>query len=300
MATPSPHDPFSAFAVGRRPGAAPAEMVQYLGPGLTDHRGLIDLPALTVLFDDIGGLPFFAAGPGSAIQARLSMSMNSRPGIDEILRATAELVMNDDGFGVTTVRISGDGGRAVCVGEAHNVRVDRDLVTGDDGVEIGEPTRPESVAVARAVVDPNRSGRDIVGELVADGAGLGPFARLLGGAVEFDGEGDVLFSAAADPWTANLMGTMHGGVIAAIAAQGLSLAAQAAAPAGADYQLTAFTIAFLRSPAVDGRRLTARTRPVRVGRRLGVFDADLYDGDRLLAHAVADARYLTSPNGSSG
>ena len=76
----------------------------------------------------------------------------------------------------------------------------------------------------------------------------------------------------------------------AVVAQGLSFAAQAAAP-GAGYQLIDFTVAFLRSPAVDGRTVQVHTRPVKVGRRLGVFAADLYDGDVLLASGTADARF---------
>lgn len=292
MTPTRPADPFSAFAVGRRPDSALAEMVQYLGTGLTDHRGLIDLPALAVLFDDIGGLPFFFAGTGASVQARISMSMIERPGVDEVLEATAELVMNAGGLGATAITVTGDQGRSLCFGSARNVRVGREPVTGGDPSAvkaIPEPTAPRAVTVPPPPAA-GRSGREIVDAIVQAWETIGPLGQLLGGSVEFDEDDNVLFTSTTAPWMANFMGTMHGGVIGAVVAQGLSFAAQAAAP-GPDYQLIDFTVAFLRSPVVDGRRVLVRTRPVKVGRRLGVFAADLYDGDVLLASGSADVRF---------
>ncbi|GAA3952073.1 PaaI family thioesterase [Gordonia caeni] len=289
MTTQAPTDPFSAFGVGRRPDSALAEMIQHLGPGLTDHRGLIDLPALAVLFDDIGGLPFYFAGQGSSVQARLSMSMSDRPAVDEVLEATAELVMDSGGFGATAVRITGDQGRPLCFGSARNVRVGREVVSDGDHTAIPEPTAPRGTAPPTPP-SPGKSGREIVHAIAQAWETIGPLGQLLGGSVDFDEEDRVLFSSTTAPWMGNIMGTMHGGVIGAAVAQGLSLAAQAAAP-GAGYQLIDFTVAFLRSPAVDGRTVQVHTRPIKVGRRLGVFAADLYDGDVLLASATADARF---------
>lgn len=289
MTSQPPTDPFSAFGVGRRPDSALAEMVQHLGPGLTDHRGLIDLPALTVLFDDIGGVPFFFAEEGSSVQARLSMSMSDRPAVDEVLEAAAELVMNSGDFGATAVTVTGDRGRPLCFGSARNVRVGRELVSGGDHTAIPEPTAPTGAGLP-APLRPGKSGREIVHAIAEAWEPVGPLGRLLGGSVDFDEQGRVLFSSTTAPWMGNIMGTMHGGVIGAVVAQGLSFAAQAAAP-GAGYQLIDFTVAFLRSPAVDGRTVQVHTRPVKVGRRLGVFAADLYDGDVLLASGTADARF---------
>lgn len=290
MTQPTDNDPFTSFGIGRRAGSGRTEMVQALGPGVTDHRGLIDLPALAVLFDDIGGLSFFYSGSGSTVQARLSMSMLDRPTVDEVLDGTSEVSMRREPYGVSTVRITGRDGRLLCTGVARSVRVGRDLVVDGDAADLAEPVAPPAAAPL-PTADLARSGREIVADLVDGRAPLGELGRLLGGSVSVDDDGNVCFASVTEPWMGNIMGTMHGGVIAAVVAQALSLAGQAAAPAGVDYQLVDFSIAFLRSPAVDGRTLQVRTRAVKVGRRLGVFTAELYDGDVLLATAGGDVLF---------
>ncbi|MFZ2511825.1 MAG: PaaI family thioesterase [Gordonia sp. (in: high G+C Gram-positive bacteria)] len=287
MTIPRP-DLFSSFGVGRRPGSELADMAGWLGPGLTDHRGLIEMPALTVLFDDIGGLPFFFAEEGSSVQSRLSMSMLARPEITEELDATAELVLSDAAYGATAVRISGAGGRPLCFGSARNVRVGRELVVDGDHLQIPASTAPGGEL---CTVDPNQPGREVVESLAHAWTSLGPLGELLGGAVSFARDGTVQFSSTTAEWMANIMGSMHGGVIAAIVAQGLSYAAQATTPAGVGYQLIEFSVAFHRSPIVDGRTIVVHTRPIKVGRRLGVFAAELYDGANLLASGTADVRF---------
>ncbi len=281
-------DPFDAFGVGRLPGSALAEMTQRLGAGLADHRGLIDLPVLAVLFDDLGGLPFFVAEPGSSMQSRLSMSMVERPAVDEELTATAELAMAAGDYGATSVQIRGAGGRLLMIGTARNVRVGRALVVQGDHSALPEPVAP--VAPLPAPLDPARTGAQVVAAIAAGEIAAGPLAELLGAAVVV-GAGGVELHAVTAPWMGNIMGTMHGGVIGAIVAQGLSYAAQAATPAGVGYQVVEYSVAFLRSPQVDGRTVIVRTEPIKVGRRLGVFAAKLYDGDTLLAHATADVRF---------
>ena len=53
--------------------------------------------------------------------------------------------------------------------------------------------------------------------------------------------------------------------------------------AGVGYQLVEFTVAFLRSPAVDGRSVTATAIPVKIGRRLSTVDVELHDADGILS-----------------
>lgn len=290
MTSLTENDPFTSFGIGRRAGAPLADMVQALGPGVTDHRGLIDLPALTVLFDDIGGLSFFYSGTGSTVQARLTMSMMDRPTVDEVLDGASEVAMAQGPYGVSTVRITGDEGRLLCTGIARSVRVGREIVVDGDAAELPEPVAP-AAAGALPTTDLQRTGREIVADIVDGTAPIGELGRLLGGTVSFDDDGEVRFDCVTAPWMGNVMGTMHGGVIAAVVAQGLSFAGQAAAPAGVEYQLVDFSVAFLRSPAVDGRTLQVRTKTTKVGRRLGIFTAELYDGDVLLATAHGDVRF---------
>lgn len=286
----NPADPFIAFAVGRDDGAQGAVMHQALGTDVTDHRGLVELPALAVLFDDLGGYPFYFEDPSaSSLQARLTMSMLDRPSVDERLQATADLRMSTPGYGTTSVEITGDSGRVLCSGLARNVRVGR-AVTGDTGLNLVSPTAPNSVA---AVTGPpvDHTGRDVI-DAIRAGAPIGPIAQMLGGSITAADDDGLIYTTETAAWMGNIMGTMHGGVIGAVVAQGCSFGAQLYTGPGQKYQLVDFTIAFLRSPAVDGRRIHTRVTPVKLGRRISVFDAELRDDDgTLLAHATADARF---------
>lgn len=105
----TPTDAFHAFAVGREDDSPMVQMTQALGTRMTDHRGLIDLPALAVLFDDLGGYPFWVADQSATtMQARLSMSMLDRPDVTERLTAVADLRLHNKLYGSTTVDITGD------------------------------------------------------------------------------------------------------------------------------------------------------------------------------------------------
>ncbi|MFT3716920.1 MAG: PaaI family thioesterase [Gordonia sp. (in: high G+C Gram-positive bacteria)] len=297
--SPSPLDLFTAFGVGRRPGSELAEFAQDLGPGLTDHRGLIEMPVLAMLFDDIGGVPFFfGLGPGSdgnpprppaampSMQSRISMSMLDRLSVDDRLDAVGRVRIDSADYGVTDVEVRSAAG-LVCTGTARNMRVGRDVVEVGDHLQVPEPVAPSAPAVAAP--DPGSSGGEIIAGLAAGDLPRGPFADLLGVRVAVDGDA-VVTEAAAAPWTANIMGTMHGGVIGALVGQGLSYGAQAHTAPGQDYLISEYSVSFLRSPAVDGRPVTVRVQPIKLGRRLSVLQAFLYDGETVLAHAVADVR----------
>lgn len=286
MTTPAPTDPFAAFAVGRRPESALAEMVQRLGPGLTDHRGLIDLPALAVLFDDIGGLPFFVAEPGPSMQSRVSMSMLDRPTVDDELDARASVRLASGMYGVTDVEIAGPGG-LVCTGTARNVRVGRELVVDGDHMAIPFPAAPGAASVPAPAAE--LSGAEIVDRIAHGDLPIGAVGELLNTSLNVQDSGITVRCTTA-PWMGNIMGTMHGGVIAAVTAQAMSLAAQSLTSPGQDYLLSEFSAAFLRSPAVDGRTVHVVVEPIKVGRRLSFLQARMHDGETLLAHAVADAR----------
>lgn len=252
-------DPFTAFAIDREAGHPPQAMTQLLGTGVTDHRGLIELPALAVLFDDLGGMPFYFAEPEtSSMQARLSMSMLHRPDVDDRLRATAELAISDPGYGSTTVQITRADGSVVCVGTARNVRVGRPVAEGSNDLTLPEPMAPNSQP-AVAAPDPALSGAEVVQRLIDGSLPVGPITELLGGRVSHSNDdGSVVVDFTSDPWMANLMGTMHGGVIAAMLAQGCSFGAQRNVRAGGGYQLIDFTCEFHRSPSSTAARSGSR------------------------------------------
>ena len=81
VVTYQPVNAFDAFCDPGRLLEPPLVMTQPMGARFADHRGLIEMPALMVLFDDLGGIPFsFADRSSSSLQARLSVSVGPRPG----------------------------------------------------------------------------------------------------------------------------------------------------------------------------------------------------------------------------
>lgn len=297
----SSNDPVSAFGIGNvaivGPSTVSAE--QQLSARFADHRGRIDLPALAVLLDHVGGLPYFTFGASGSpcVQGRLAISMQGHVDIAERLTGTAELLMHDNGFGSTRVDIATTAGYLCCSGTARNVAVGRafdDNPADQRGVgappEVGSDRTP-----LPAPIEAGLDGRTIV-EQIADGSrAIGPLADLLNGRVDIVdhplGAG-VRFVARTEPWMGNVFGTMHGGVIAAMVAQACSLAGQAGASAGHDYQVGDLAISFLRSPAVHGGEVVVDVEPVKVGRRIGSFDATMraHDG-MVLSRAAADVLY---------
>ncbi|WGJ84754.1 hotdog fold domain-containing protein [Gordonia sp. SMJS1] len=132
-----PHDPLSAFHLGDiSVSESGVRASQRLCPRFADHRGVIELPALAVLFDHCGGIPFHRIhdDPAAAtLQARLTMSTHGRAEVGDLVAARAEVVMHDDAWGSTSVEIRTGTGDLCCVGTARNVRV---------GVPRPAPPRP--------------------------------------------------------------------------------------------------------------------------------------------------------------
>ena len=276
-------DPLSAFGLGDlvRDGAAGTSVGQ-LSPRLADHRGLIDLPALAVLFDHIGGFPFSRAQAGaSTLQSRLAMSLLADVAVTERLAGRADIQIDDGSYGVTSVDLRTAGGDLVMTGTARSVRVgrgksdvDMDAILAPDGPDDGYLPDP---------IDPALSGREIVDAIAAGTLDPGPIVRLLDGRLE---EGWFVVRTAA--WMGNHFGTMHGGLIAAIVAQGISLTAQTHTAPGVGYQVTDVSVGFYRSPELGGE-VVVDVEPVKVGRRIGSFDATLRTRDGLLlSKASAD------------
>ncbi|GAB91427.1 PaaI family thioesterase [Gordonia rhizosphera] len=297
MTVSIPHDPVTAFGIGNVSAAAPGVVTaeQQLGPRFADHRGRIDLPALAVLFDHLGGLPFFSSGvTGSpCVQARLSMAMQGHVDVADRVTGTAELLMHDVGFGTTRIDITTSTGHLCSSGTARNAAVARSYDEHPaEARGVGVP--PEVVVGVELppAIAPGLAGRDIVEQIATGVRPAGPITEMLNGSVEVVESGagvGVRFTVQTDAWMANIFGTMHGGVIAAIAGQACSFAGQANAQAGRDYQVGDLAISFLRSPAVHGAEVIVDVTPVKVGRRIASFEATMHAHDgMLLSRASAD------------
>lgn len=171
--THSPTDAFEAFAIRVVADSAPIAMTQSLGTRILDHRGLVDLPALLVLVDDLGGVPFALADrSSSSLQARLTMSMGARPDRGDVLRGDSELEMFDDALGSTTVRVVRDD-EVVVRGQARSVRVGRTVI-GESGVVVGEPLPAPDEAEPPPTIDPTLSGAAVIASIADGTLRIGP------------------------------------------------------------------------------------------------------------------------------
>lgn len=292
----TPPDPIIAFGIAdvaeARPGVIVAD--QYVSAGLADHRGRIDMAALAVLFDHLGGLPFFRYGPDGApcVQARLAISAQGAVPIGDKVTGTAELLMHDSEFATTRVDVRTSDGRLCCTGTARSVAVGRSATRPPSPGLIGPGELPAVDLPASLPED--LDGRAIVDGLAAGSLAAGPLTELLGGRIEVVehplGVG-LRYIVRTQPWMANFFGTMHGGVITAITAQACAVAG-AANSGRADHGLGDLAIAFLRSPAVQGDEVIVDVEPVKVGRRIGSFRATMRDADgTVLSSSAADTYY---------
>ncbi|HSD49411.1 MAG TPA: PaaI family thioesterase [Actinomycetota bacterium] len=112
------------------------------------------------------------------------------------------------------------------------------------------------------------------------------FHRAFGMTLEHVAEGAVDVALEAAPQHLNLMGTVHGGVLATLADTATGLAYRTVLEPGTTFTTIQLQITYL-APGRAGL-VVARGRVVKRGRRTGYAEADVVDGeDRLLARATA-------------
>ncbi|WP_233425386.1 PaaI family thioesterase [Gordonia otitidis] len=121
----------------------------------------------------------------------------------------------------------------------------------------------------------------------------GPLAELLNARIDPAGPSTGLrLVVDTQAWMGNMFGTMHGGVIATIVGVACSFAGQRQTHAGQDYRVGDLSVAFFRSPPVDGSRVSVDVEAVKVGRRIASFSARMTGPDgTLLAEGAADIHF---------
>jgi uncharacterized protein (TIGR00369 family) len=113
-----------------------------------------------------------------------------------------------------------------------------------------------------------------------------PFHNWIGMSLEHVETGAVDVAMDAAPHHLNLVGVVHGGLIATLADTATGLAYRTVLEPGTDHVTTQLGVTFL-APGRDGR-LVARGRVIKAGRRFGYAEADVVDArGRLLARATA-------------
>jgi len=123
-------------------------------------------------------------------------------------------------------------------------------------------------------------------------------ATLLGMRLASFGAGEALVELDATAAHGNPMGTVQGGVLAAVADAAMGWAYMTTLGEGESYTTVEMKVNFLR--AVRARRIAARARGQNAGRTLGLIECDVLDaGGKLVAHAVSTCMILraTTPDG---
>lgn len=292
-------DPIAMFGVGRmRPEGNRLTLHQRLGTAVVDHRGRVEMPAYAVLAESVtSGVYWYALPqPVATVQAWLALTAGTAPRTGDRLTATAELTHHDDTYGTAAMTVTGESGAVVCNGVARAVRVgrtsetlqalDRETLLADAPAAV-----PRSAAAVPAPIDPGWDGGRVLAAIDRGELAAGPICELLAMSVGLTEAGPVL-TVDPQPWMANPLGAIQGGVIAALVGQACSLAGQAHTGPGDDYTVADLTVHYFRSPLVDGRPATLATATERAGRRMATVSATMTDaGGTVYARAVADIVY---------
>lgn len=302
--------PQTAFLVGStRVGDTGIGLEQHLTGALVDHRGVVEMPAYAVMAESVtsGAYWYTFDEPVATVQSWLALTAGAPAEVGDRLVATARLAHHDDHTGTATMTMTNQSGGVVCSGVARAMRVGRttealQALTKDtvwDPVDSGGAAHPgagqgAAPGVPVAPLDPGWDGRRILAAIGSGTIARGPLCELL--AMTVGGGAEPVLTVDPQPWMANPLGAIQGGVIASIVGQACSLAGQAHTAPGDRYTLADLSIFYFRSPPVDGRPLTVVTATERVGRRMATVSATLADGPigatgTTYARAVADIAY---------
>jgi uncharacterized protein (TIGR00369 family) len=123
-----------------------------------------------------------------------------------------------------------------------------------------------------------------------------PVMDMLGGVRLEVAEGQVTALMTAREFHYNPLGTVHGGVLAALLDTAASCAVHSVLPAGTGYTTLDLATRFLRPVTMDSGELRCEGSVLSRGRRTAVAEARLSDGSgRLVAHATATCLLFDAP-----
>ena len=125
----------------------------------------------------------------------------------------------------------------------------------------------------------------------ADGPTPGPFSALLGFRYLSVDDHEAVVEADPGPEHCNGGGIVHGGFLAALLDTTTGWAVHARVPEGVAAPHVQLSVQYVRA-AVPGTTLVCRGRASAVGRRVGSTDAEITQGGRVIARAVASHAVL--------
>ena len=123
-----------------------------------------------------------------------------------------------------------------------------------------------------------------------------PAATLIGMRLESFAEGEALVALDATAAHANPMGTVQGGVLAAVADAAMGWAFMTTLGENESYTTLEMKVNFLR-PVWTGR-LEARGRVKSAGRTVSLVECDVLSGGKLVAHGVSTCMTLRGEQAS--
>ncbi len=124
--------------------------------------------------------------------------------------------------------------------------------------------------------------------------GPGPFATTLGFRVLRADEDGALIEADPGPEHLNSGGIVHGGYLSSLLDSTTGWAVHARVAAGVAAPHVQISVQFVRA-ALGGETLVCRGRCLTSGRRVASAEAEITQGDRLIARAVTSHAVLTPP-----
>lgn len=140
------------------------------------------------------------------------------------------------------------------------------------------------------------AGLDFLREVQAGRIAPAPVGRTLDFALDEVEHGRAVFSLVPGEEHYNPIGSMHGGVFAALLDSAAGCAVQSTLPQGMAYTSLDLTVKFLRPVTVDTGRVRAIGTLVSGGRRTALAQAQLVDSaDRLLGHATSSCLLFPVP-----
>ena len=132
--------------------------------------------------------------------------------------------------------------------------------------------------------------RDDMESMVRGDTPLPPAASLIGMRLESFAEGEALVALDATAAHANPMGTVQGGVLAAVADAAMGWALMTTLGENESYTTLEVKVNFLK-PVWAGR-LEARGRVKSAGRTVSLVECDVLSGGKLVAHGVSTCMTL--------
>lgn len=123
-----------------------------------------------------------------------------------------------------------------------------------------------------------------------------PLFHLTGARPTGFGNGTADAEMPASGWLLNSAGLIGGGMLAIVADIAFGISVQTELPAATPYTTAELSLSFLR-PASAGTTIAAHGQAIHVGRTVGLSEAFLLDGERLLAHGTSRLSILPAIDG---